>query len=89
MISNNNAKIKTNIVNFIIQEFLYDKPEIKMNDNLNLIEQGILDSMEIFRLVQFIETEAKISFEPEEMVQTNLRSVNDILQFIEKKQTNQ
>ena len=78
-------KLEQLISNFIQEEFLYDKPEIKITNDLNIIEQGILDSMDIFRLIQFIEQEADVSFEPEEMVQTNFQSINDIISFVKQK----
>jgi acyl carrier protein len=73
------------ISNFIQDEFLYDKPEVKMTNDLNIIEQGILDSMDIFRLIEFIEQEVDVSFAPEDMVQTNFQSINGIVSFIKKK----
>lgn len=78
-------KLEQSINNFIQQEFLYDKPEVKITNDFNIIEQGILDSMDIFRLIQFVEEEVGISFEPEEMVQTNFQSINHIVNFVSKK----
>lgn len=79
------AKLELLISNFIQEEFLYDKPEIKITNELNIIEQGILDSMDIFRLIEFIEQEVDVSFEPEDMVQTNFQSINDMINFIKIK----
>jgi acyl carrier protein len=79
-------KLEKSINDFMQEEFLYDKPEIKITNDFNIIEQGILDSMDIFRLIQFIEEEIDISFEPEEMVQTNFQSINDIIRFVQTKQ---
>lgn len=78
-------KIALAIKDFIQEEFLYDKPEIKITDDFNIIEQGILDSMDIFRLIEFIEQEVDVSFEPEDMVQTNFQTINDMISFISKK----
>jgi acyl carrier protein len=78
-------KLDQSISNFIQEEFLYDKPEIRITNDLNIIEQGILDSMDIFRLIQFIEQDADVSFQPEEMVQTNFQSINDIISFVKQK----
>ena len=64
---------------------MYNKPDIKITSDFNIIEQGILDSMDIFRLIQFIEQEADVSFEPEEMIQNNFQSVNDIISFVKQK----
>ena len=78
-------KIELLIGNFIQEEFLYDKPEVKITNDFNIIEQGILDSMDIFRLIEFIEQEVDVSFDPEDMVQTNFQSINDMIIFIKKK----
>lgn len=78
-------KLELLISNFIQEEFLYDKPDIKITNDLNIIEQGILDSMDIFRLIEFIEQEVDVSFEPEDMVQTNFQSIDGIISFIKKK----
>jgi acyl carrier protein len=78
-------ELKKTIFDFINEEFLYDKQHITLTDDLNIIEQGILDSMDIFRLIQFIEETVKIGFEPEEMIQTNFQSVNDIVNFVQTK----
>lgn len=78
-------ELKKIVTDFINEEFLYDKLDIKITDDLNIIEQGILDSMDIFRLIQFIEEKINIILEPDEMVQTNFQSVNDIVSFIQSK----
>tara|TARA_B110000977_G_C10963217_1_gene449373 strand:+ start:508 stop:765 length:258 start_codon:yes stop_codon:yes gene_type:complete len=79
-------ELKKIVTDFINEEFLYDKTDIEMTNDLNIIEQGILDSMDIFRLIQFIEEKVNIVLEPDEMVQTNFQSVNDIVGFIQSKE---
>jgi len=79
-------ELKKIVTDFINEEFLYDKTDIEMTNDLNIIEQGILDSMDIFRLIQFIEEKVNIVLEPDEMVQTNFQSVNDIVSFIQSKE---
>ena len=59
------------VTNFINEEFLYDKTDIEMTNDLNIIEQGILDSIDIFRLIQFIEEKVNIVLELNKTVQTN------------------
>ena len=74
------------VTNFINEEFLYDKTDIEMTNDLNIIEQGILDSMDIFRLIQFIEEKVNIVLELNKTVQTNFQSVNDISGFVHSKE---
>ena len=74
------------VTNFINEEFLYDKTDIEMTNDLNIIEQGILDSIDIFRLIQFIEEKVNIVLELNKTVQTNFQSVNDISGFVHSKE---
>ena len=57
-----------------------------MTNDLNIIEQGILDSIDIFRLIQFIEEKVNIVLELNKTVQTNFQSVNDISGFVHSKE---
>ena len=57
-----------------------------MTNDLNIIEQGILDSIDVFRLIQFIEEKVNIVLELNKTVQTNFQSVNDISGFVHSKE---
>ncbi|MES2203584.1 MAG: acyl carrier protein [Pseudomonadota bacterium] len=79
------AELETLLTEYITKEFLYDKPQVVLTNDLNIIEQRLVDSMDIFRLIQFIEKETGIIWEPEEMVQTNFKTINAIKTLALKK----
>ncbi len=72
------AQLERILREYITREFLYDKPQVNLTNDLNIIEQRLVDSMDIFRLIQFIESEMGILWEPEEMVQENFKTINAI-----------
>ena len=60
------------------------KPEVDFIENNNLIDKGILDSIEIVTIISEIEMEYLIEFDPEEIDPDNFQSVLTMLEMIEK-----
>ena len=60
------------------------KPEVDFIENNNLIDKGILDSIDIVTIISEIEMEYLIEFDPEEIDPDNFKSVLTMLEMIEK-----
>ena len=60
------------------------KPEVDFIENNNLIDKGILDSIDIVTIISEIEMEYLIEFDPEEIDHDNFQSVLTMLEMIEK-----
>jgi len=71
------ASIKT----FIRTELIYDD-EKDFDEDTNLIERGIIDSMSLVRLISFIEENYEIQVQDEDIVPENFSSLNKISSFI-------
>jgi acyl carrier protein len=69
------------IKNFIRTELIYDD-EKDFDENTNLIERGIVDSMSLVRLISFIEENYEIQVQDEDIVPENFSSLNKISSFI-------
>lgn len=54
-------------------------------DHSSLLESGIIDSLGIMKLVQFIETEWKIVISDEEIMPDNFETVESIVKLLESK----
>lgn len=78
-------QIQNILIGFITEEFLYNRPEIALTNDLNIIDQGIVDSMDLFRLIEFLEDEAGVMWEPEEMVQKNFQTIKAITALVLRK----
>ena len=69
------------IKNFIRTELIYDD-EKDFDENTNLIERGIVDSMSLVRLISFLEENYEMQVQDEDIVPENFSSLNKILSFI-------
>ncbi len=74
------------ITNFIIDNFLFGDDE-GLKDDVSFLEEGIIDSTGILELITFLEEEFSIEIEDEEMIPENLDSINNLLTFLDTKQS--
>ena len=74
--------IEQTIKEYIVKEFMFDRPTTVLDNDLSLIEEGIIDSLGIFLLIAFIEDQFKIKIRPEDVVMDNFESVNAIKRLI-------
>ena len=74
----------SSIKNFIRTELIYDD-EKDFDENTNLIERGIVDSMSLVRLISFIEENCEIQVQDEDIVPENFSSLNKISSFISER----
>lgn len=72
---------------YIIQEFVPDGKAMDITDDMDLIQNGILDSLAVLKLVAFVEDSFDISLEPEEIDPENLKSIAAIAALIAEKST--
>jgi acyl carrier protein len=81
-VKNNSEQVTQKIKEHITQEFLYDRPEIVLDNDFSLIENGIIDSMGIFRLISFLEEQFAVTLEPDEVLLENFENLNSITAFV-------
>ena len=79
-----------NDIKFKIKEFILEERSLRdldINDETPLISSGIIDSITTLSLIDFIEKSFNIEFEPYEVDQENLNTINRITDFILEKQS--
>jgi len=71
---------------FIIDNFiiLNDQKE-KIDVNISLYENGIVDSTGVLEIVDFLEEKFGIKIEDDELVPDNLDSINKMSKFVQRK----
>ncbi|WP_417861332.1 acyl carrier protein [Winogradskyella sediminis] len=74
---------RTKVRNYIIESTFDDVEKIK--DDTLIFEEGILDSMGLLFLIEFLQEEFNLTTNDEELVVENFQSINSILTFIESK----
>ena len=71
----------------IREEIAYDRAGLTLTDDFPLVEQGIIDSMGILRLVTFIEENFGIALEPEDLMLENFATIEAMSTFVAAKVT--
>jgi acyl carrier protein len=78
-------QLKQNLKQYILDEYFPENSNEQISDDINLIENGILDSLAVLKLVAYIEDQYNITLEPDEIDPDNLNSINAISSIINKK----
>ena len=72
------------IRNFVISHFPLARKRGVTDSDL-LLETGVLDSLGILDVVQFIETEFGLHIDDDELLPENFQSIQNLSQFVQKK----
>nr|VFJ52911.1 MAG: clorobiocin biosynthesis protein CloN5 [Candidatus Kentron sp. FW]VFJ54467.1 MAG: clorobiocin biosynthesis protein CloN5 [Candidatus Kentron sp. FW] len=78
------AEIETAIKEYITEAFLYDRQDVSLTNDFPLFEQGIIDSMGLFRLISFLEEKFGFAVKPEEILIESFSSVDTITTLVEE-----
>lgn len=70
---------------FVVDELRWDGPRSELTDDLPLIENHVVDSMGLLRLVSWLETTYGISVEDQEVVPANFGSIRQIAELVASK----
>jgi acyl carrier protein len=79
--------IEEKLRNYILENYLFTDDQSVLNNGDSFLDKGIIDSTGILEVIYFIEDEFNIKVDDEEMIPENLDSVNNIVNFIEQKQS--
>jgi acyl carrier protein len=74
-----------NIEKFLLTEMGADFGKQSLDPDEDLLDQRIIDSMGILKLVVFLEKAHNIKVLDEEVVPENFQSINSMIKFIEQK----
>jgi len=79
--------IKQTIRCYILENFLFTDDEAALQDDDSFLAGGIIDSTGILEIMLFIEEAFDIKVEDDEMLPEHLDSINNLVAFIQRKQT--
>ena len=80
--------ILENLEKVLLTEIAVDLGKKSLDPNEDLLEQGIIDSLGIMKLVLFMEETYSIAVVDEEIVPENFQTVNMMVKFVEQKMQN-
>lgn len=74
---------KNKIRNYILESTFDDVENIK--DDTLIFEKGVLDSMGLLFLIEFLKEEFGVTTNDDELIEENFESINKIVTFLESK----
>ena len=76
--------MKEKIKNYIVEASRGDSS--KINNDTQIFESGLLDSMGLLFLIEFLKENFNVEVNDEELNPQNFESINSIVAFVNKKQ---
>lgn len=73
------------IRSYIGENFLFSRNGFNLGDDLSFLETGIVNSLGVMELVQFVEEQFGIPVADEDVVPANFDSVNRLAAYIERR----
>ena len=77
--------VQTTVKEFIERQFLVRRDIEEISEEDSLLDSGLIDSIGIFEIVSFLETQFDIAVKDEEVVPENFETIKDIVAFINTK----
>jgi acyl carrier protein len=68
------------------RELIYDSPDVTLTVEDNLLLSGLLDSLKILQLVQFIEKRFAIQIPQSDVTITKFGSISAIVDYLKQRQ---
>ena len=84
---NSEYQILTRVRAFLQDNLLYMRPDFVLADDDRLLQQGVVDSMGVLEVLNFIEDEFDVRARDDEISEANLGSLRAIARFVASKQT--
>lgn len=76
---------RTLVRDFVVQNFLFGDAAGLSSDTVSLLESGIMDSLGVMELVNFLEKDVKITVPDVDLVPQNLDSIDNLVAYIEQR----
>jgi len=78
--------VKDDLRQWIQSEPLADRPEVLIDDNTELLASGYIDSLDMMRLVAFIEQRFDIPLPEEHLISSHFRTVTTLADLVVSQQ---
>ncbi|PRQ06484.1 hypothetical protein [Enhygromyxa salina] len=76
------AEIQAVVRQHLDDEFMFMRPDLVLDDQLDLLGEGILDSIGILRVTAFIEDAFSVVLGPSDLISENFRDLGTIVAVI-------
>ena len=76
---------KDQLRDFIMKELAWDRSLNELSDSYPLLDDGIVDSLGMLKLLEFIEEKFSVELTDDDLVPDNFESINCMAKIIEKR----
>ena len=83
---NENPATTARIRQYIVDNFLYMRPDFQFTDDDFLMGKGVIDSLGVMELIGFIEEAFYVSVADDDVTEANLGSISAIARYLERRQ---
>ena len=83
--SRNSSDVAARIRAYIREVFLYAQPDLELGDGDRLLQRGIIDSMGVMELLEFLQEEFGVTVADEEVLEQNLGTIQGLTAFVVRK----
>ena len=80
------AEVLERTRSYLQENFLYMRPDVELKDDDALLQKGVVDSMGVIEVLEFLKEEFGVVIEDEEITEENLGSLSAIAEFVQGKQ---
>jgi acyl carrier protein len=70
---------------FVKESFLYMRPGFVLGDHDKLMEKGVIDSMGVLELMEYLQSSFGVAFSDDEITEDNLGTLSSIARFVSAK----
>lgn len=74
--------LKQMLTSLIREEFMENDTDTVLNGDLQLVQEGVIDSLGIFRLIGLLEQKLGLKVEAEDLVIENFETINSLKAFV-------
>lgn len=78
-------EMKKSVREYLVEEYLDDEDAATLTDDSPLVSSGLIDSISVLQVVDFLEGKFEFEFEPHEVDQANINTINLIVNFVKSK----
>jgi acyl carrier protein len=78
-------ELRQQIRGFVVENFLFGDGAPLKDDQMSLLDNGIMDSVGVMELVAFLEGDLGLGIEDQELVPENLDSIDNLVGFVTRK----
>lgn len=75
-------EIERSVREFVTENFILANGEIELQNDDSFLEKGLIDSMGVLELVDFIESSYSFAISDDDLLPENLDSINRITAFV-------